>query len=221
MSRRSLLLLLPALIVLSACAGSQPMSVSVSVSQGRSVPLKVAALEPDDLVEYEDQPQAVQQLIQQALSLTWRDLDYRYGSNSPESGGMDCSGTVQHALAGLGVRVPRSSYTQYHWARERGVLTQVSGVHSADHPALAKLSPGDLMFWTGTYSTAGRSPAISHVMIYLGTLKSDGLPVMVGASDGRRFRGRKINGVSVFDFKLPSRESKARFVAFGPVPGLR
>ena len=57
-------------------------------------------------------------------------------------------------------------------------------------------------------------------MIYLGTLKEDGRGVVFGASDGRRFRGKKITGVSVFDWKIPSASSPSKFVAFGPVPGL-
>ena len=57
-------------------------------------------------------------------------------------------------------------------------------------------------------------------MIYFGTLKSDGKPVVFGASSGRRYRGRAIHGVSVFDLGLPAAESKSRFVGYGPIPGL-
>ena len=183
--------------------------------------VSVASIEPDELAEYDEQPEKIRQLIDYALSLTRRELGYSFGSNAPENAGMDCSGTVQHTLAKVGVGLPRSSYAQYQWARQQGALTHVRDVHSIDHPSLEDLKPGDLLFWTGTYSTPGRTPPISHVMIYLGTMKSDGRAVMYGASSGRRYRGQKIHGVSVFDFKVPSKESAARFIAFGSVPGLR
>lgn len=186
-----------------------------------AAPVSVASIEADDLVEYSKQPKKIQALIDYALSLTRKKLGYQYGSNTPSRGGMDCSGTIQNALIGVGVSIPRSSYTQYQWALKEGVLKQVSDVHSVDDPALKDLKPGDLLFWTGTYSTKQRKPPISHAMIYLGTLKADGKQVMFGASSGRRYRGKKIHGVSVFDFKVPSAKSKARFVAYGPVPGLR
>jgi hypothetical protein len=57
-------------------------------------------------------------------------------------------------------------------------------------------------------------------MIYLGTLKDGGQPVMIGASDGRAFRGKARFGVSVFDFRLPRASSGARFLGYARVPGL-
>lgn len=35
-----------------------------------------------------------------------------------------------------------------------------------------------------------------------------GQPLMAGASNGRAYKGRKIYGISVFDFKVPDRDSK-------------
>jgi peptidoglycan DL-endopeptidase CwlO len=75
---------------------------------------------------------------------------------------------------------------------------------------LATMRPGDLVFWEGTYAVH-RDPPISHVMIYLGREKTTKAPVMVGASDGRSYRGTRRNGVSVFDFKLPKPGSAAKF----------
>ena len=49
--------------------------------------------------------------------------------------------------------------------------------------------PGDLLFWTGTYSVE-RDPPVTHTMIYLGEEKKSGKPIMVGASDGRTYEGR-------------------------------
>jgi hypothetical protein len=56
-------------------------------------------------------------------------------------------------------------------------------------------------------------------MIYLGRAESDGLPLMVGSSDGRSYRGRKCFGVSVFEFRLPGGDSSSRFVGFAKIPG--
>ncbi len=197
------------------------IAVASVVATADETPVSVASISADDLVEYADQPEKVRELIDYALSVTKKELGYRYGSNSPDAGGMDCSGTVQNALSGVNVQLPRSSYTQFIWARDQGVLTQLEDVYGEDHPALEKLQPGDLLFWTGTYGTKDRDPPISHVMIYLGTLKADGKPVIFGASSGRRYRGKSIHGVSVFDFEVPTKESNSRFVAFGSVPGLR
>ena len=56
-------------------------------------------------------------------------------------------------------------------------------------------------------------------MLYLGKTTA-GRPVMFGASDGRPYEGKRQNGVSVFDFRIPAATSKAKFVGYGPIPGL-
>lgn len=179
----------------------------------------VASISPEDLVEFEHQPAAIQELIRNALSLTEKKLTYQFGSNSPGNAGMDCSGAVQFVLKSSGVvDLPRSSFGFYEWALGKGGLTKTEGVHSTEDPVFSELKPGDLLFWTGTYGTK-RNPPISHVMIFLGRLKADGQGVVFGSSDGRYFRGKRINGVSVFDWTVPSSASKSEFVAFGPVPG--
>tara|TARA_R110002096_G_scaffold424053_2_gene631700 strand:- start:1235 stop:1975 length:741 start_codon:yes stop_codon:yes gene_type:complete len=193
-----------------------PFRVSVDAA-----PAVVSSIASSDLIEYETQPEPIRQMIDQALSLTTRSLKYQYGSNSPDNAGMDCSGTVQFTLKSLGVEdVPRSSHTIYDWAKDKGDLTSTSGVTSIEEPVFEALKPGDLLFWEGTYDTGDRDPPISHVMIYLGRLKGDGKGVMFGASDGRHYRGKRINGVSVFDWRVPPPESSSKFVGYGPVPGL-
>lgn len=182
----------------------------------------VVSIRPGDLVEYETLSDPVKKLIDVSLGFTTQRLGYRFGSNSPEKKGMDCSGAVQCALGGLGFEeLPRSSWDFYQWAKAAGELVPTPGVTSTDDPVFAKLRPGDLLFWQGTYETGDRDPAISHVMIYLGTLKADGKGVMFGASSGRRYRGKTIHGVSVFDWEVPDEDSESKFVAYGPVPGLR
>ncbi|MDF1852156.1 MAG: NlpC/P60 family protein [Verrucomicrobiales bacterium] len=184
-------------------------------------PASVSSIRADDLVEFETLDESRQALIRNALSLTQKELRYLFGSNSPDKGGMDCSGAVQHAVLETGIEdVPRSSYTFYQWVEKEGDLVKTPGVTNVDDPVFASLQPGDLLFWQGTYETGKRNPPISHVMIYLGTLREDGEGVVFGASDGRRYRGKRINGVSVFDWKVPSATSKSKFVGYAPIPGL-
>lgn len=182
----------------------------------------VSSIKPSDLAEFDQQPEAVQKLIKTCLGLTSKNLAYAFGSADPSNGNMDCSGAIQYAIKQQGVeKVPRMSHTFYLWIQEHGRLKKISQVYSPDHTELSTLKPGDLLFWEGTYDVGKRQPPISHVMMYLGKLKSDGNGVMFGSSSGRRFRGKKIHGVSVFDFKVPNEKSKASLVGFGPVPGMR
>ena len=89
------------------------------------------------------------------------------------------------------------------------------------------LKPGDLLFWSGTYSSE-RDPPITHVMIYLGREKKTGARVMVGASDGRTYQSQQRFGVSVFEFKMPQTENseayegreRPRFIGYGHIPRL-
>ena len=180
-----------------------------------------ASITPEDLVEFPDQTEDMQKLIRTALSLTKKNLPYTFGGNSPSKGGMDCSGTVQHTLSEMGISsLPRTSFGFYDWVNTSGKIYPAREIHEISDPAFAALKPGDLLFWEGTYNAVKNDPPVSHVMIYLGTLKEDGKAVMYGASSGRRYRGKKIHGVSVFDFKIPSKKSSAKFIGYGSVPGL-
>ena len=57
-------------------------------------------------------------------------------------------------------------------------------------------------------------------MMYLGTVKRTGRPVVFGASDGRYYGGQRRSGVSVFDFNMPRSGSKAAFFGYGSIPGM-
>lgn len=176
-------------------------------------------LQPSEILGFENQPRAVQALLLKALALTQRGLTYRYGSDDPESGGMDCSGTVSYLLKSSGIaNVPRDSSGLYLWAQSARTLHRVN-VTTLYDPTMAALRAGDLLFWEGTYDIQ-RDPPTSHVMFFLGIEKATGAPVMIGASDGRSYHGTRRNGVSVFDFKLPSASSTARFVGYARVPGI-
>jgi cell wall-associated NlpC family hydrolase len=137
---------------------------------------------------------------------------------------MDCSGTIFHVLRAVGIDgVPRTASEQYVWARKADEFEPVVS-RRADSFELDALRPGDLLFWTGTY-TIDRDPPVTHSMIYLGRLKSDGRQVMFGASDGRTFGGKKMWGVSVFDFTIPKPPQKGAgpgsvFIGYARIPGL-
>ena len=168
----------------------------------------------------------MQKLLISALELTTRNLDYKYGSADPNTGGMDCSGFVYFVLKQNGVGdVPRDSSEQYSWVRRSRQFEPVLS-QKDDSFELEDLKPGDLLFWTGTYSIE-RDPPITHAMIYLGREKKTGRRVMVGASDGRVYQGESRNGVSVFDFSVrrarTNEEGKLRptFIGYGHIPGLR
>ncbi len=183
-----------------------------------------ASLRPDDLIDFEKQPAAVQELIRQALLLTEKDLTYRYGSADPESGGIDCSGFVYYVLRRCGIPdVPRSASGQYAWVRKAGNFRAVLS-RNPESFELDELRPGDLLFWEGTYATQN-DPPITHSMIYLGRERAGGERVMVGSSDGRTYHGQQRWGASVFDFwpTFPGQKTtpgSSRFVGYGKIPGL-
>ena len=177
-----------------------------------------------DLREYEIQPPRVQQVIAGALELTTLGLGYQYGSSDPAAGGMDCSGTVYFVLRQAGLKdVPRDASGMYRWVWTHSRFNAVTSSNPETFE-LAPLKPGDLLFWTGTYQV-DRDPPVTHVMIYLGINRHTGRRVMVGASEGRRFNAKSMDGVSVFDLILPGTAragdaSTSRFLGYGAIPGL-
>jgi peptidoglycan DL-endopeptidase CwlO len=180
----------------------------------------VSSLKPEDLRGFYNNPPEVQQLLTAALELTEQNLSYVYGSADPTRGGMDCSGTIYFLLQKMGVSdVPRSASQQYVWVRRADAFHPVVSTRM-DSFELDALRPGHLLFWTGTYSV-DVDPPVTHTMIYLGKARSDGRPLMVGASDGRTFRGDKKFGVSVFDFVIPKPEGRnpmSRFIGYAEIP---
>lgn len=171
-----------------------------------------------ELKDYHNYSLIVRKLILIALSLSQKNLTYLYGSSDPKNNGMDCSGTIYYILKSTGINdVPRDASEMYTWAENKGKLYQVSdqNFHSVEY---SKLKPGDLLFWSGTYVTHRNTP-ITHVMIYIG-ININNEPLMFGASDGRTYQGKKMWGVSVFDFKPPNDKSHARFVGYSCIPNL-
>lgn len=185
-------------------------------------PALVSTMTPEELHGFADYPPALQEVVRKALELTTRKLRYQFGSSDPKAGGMDCSGTMFCVLKDSGLKaVPRQSDEICRWVMRESVLYRTEHVTSLKNDAFSSLHPGDLLFWTGTYDTGGgREIPISHVMMYLGKRKKDGKAVVFGASDGRTYDGERRNGVSVFDFSLPHRGSKAAFYGYGRIPGI-
>ena len=183
-----------------------------------------ATIAPEDISEFRAQPAGVRKLIESCLDLARQNLTYTFGSADPASGGMDCSGFIYYVLRQHGLtQVPRDSSALYTWVRKaRGFRAVVS--RKADNFEIDELLPGDLLFWSGTYATTN-DPPVTHTMIYLGTEKAGGAKIMVGASDGRTYRGQKRNGVSVFDFAMPrapiAEEPRSTFIGYARIPGLR
>jgi cell wall-associated NlpC family hydrolase len=195
--------------------------------QSSSPPASTATIRPEALEEFSRNPPDVQQLIRSSLALTEQNLSYKYGSADPAAGGMDCSGFIYYVLSNEGYKdVPRDSAEQYAWVRKSGEFRAVLS-RSPDSFEFDELKPGDLLFWSGTYDVQ-REISITHVMIYLGKMKSTGKRVMVGSTDGRSFDAIRRYGVSVFDFKMPSGKPNpgdpdltARFEGYASIPGSR
>ncbi len=184
-------------------------------------PAAVSTIASDELAGFDEYPAELQVLIEKALALTRLNLPYIFGGSSPEEGGMDCSGTLYYLLTQHGMKgVPRSSDEICQWVRERSGLHLAPDGVELSHDAFSALRPGDLLFWTGTYETLPRKLPVSHIMMYLGTVKKTGRPVVFGASDGRYYGGQRRSGVSVFDFNMPRSGSKAAFFGYGTIPGM-
>lgn len=195
----------------------------------RKLPVKPAygrpaLVEIKDLADFEGLPADRKKLIEVAIS-TARDspwLPYVYGMGDPAQGGFDCSGAMYFVMTRAGLTPPRSSAAQYAWLLGKGRLRVVPGdATSAMHPSLKALLPGDLLFWsTGEVSAGVKALSITHVAMYLGREKKDGLQIMINATDGRSYRGTKANGYGVYDFRVPVAEARSRLVGYGTPPGV-
>ena len=138
---------------------------------------------------------------------------------------MDSSGFVYYLLSQCGIKgVPRDARQQYIWVRKAGTFEAVLAQRD-DSFELDALKPGDLLFWATPYSVS-REPDMIQTMIYIGRDKATNQRLMVGASEGRTYKGQMRKGVTVFDFKIGRTASKtgkepaSLFVGYGRIPGL-
>ena len=215
-----------ALLVFFACIpllAAAPDETAAAVEKKEDSPAtKTATLQPEAIAGFDRQPAAVQDMLRYALGLTARNLAYKAGSSEPDTGGTDCSGFVYHVLHKHGhTAVPRQSNEMYEWVWKAGTFRACNSLASMETFEFAELRPGDLLFWVNSTKDGktDRDPPVTHVMIYLGKKAADGHPVVAGASDGRTYDGQRMNGVSVFDFRLPAPGSSARFIGYAHLPG--
>lgn len=152
------------------------------------------------------------QLREEAHALAGKKLNYVFGADDPDSGGLDCSSTIQYLLNRIGIQdVPRTSYDQYDWLKGKKLLDDVYG-KSASSKLLKKLSPGDLIFWGGTWKSGHR---VSHVMLYMGYDPASDKHYVFGARS-KSTTGLTGAGVDIFELDT----ERGRLVAHGKIPGL-
>ncbi len=196
-----------------------PAETQTKPSYGRP-----ALVEIDDLADFDGLAADRKKLIEIAIA-TARDspwLPYAYGKADPAQGGFDCSGAMYFVMRKAGLKPPRSSAAQYAWLLEEKRLKVVSASATEfDDSSLKELQPGDLLFWsTGAVVDGVKALSITHVALYLGREKKDGLRIMINATDGRSYRGVKANGYGVYDFRVPAKEARSRLVGYGTPPGV-
>lgn len=171
--------------------------------------------EPDTEERKEEKPvdgPTLERLRAEAHALAEKKLTYIFGADNPDTGGLDCSATIQYLLNKIGVKgVPRTSYDQYAWLKKNKMLDDVFG-KSAQDKLFKKLSPGDLIFWGGTYKSGHR---VSHVMLYMGYDKATDKHYIFGAR-GKAVKGLTGAGVDIFELN----QQKGRLIAHGKIPGL-
>lgn len=118
--------------------------------------------------------------------------------------------------------MPRQSDQICEWSMKTTILYRTENTHDFKASELKALKPGDLLYWSGTYTpTEKRDLPITHVMLYLGIHKETGKPLVFGASDGRVYQGKSQNGVSIFDFSLPKADSKAQFYGYASLKDIK
>jgi cell wall-associated NlpC family hydrolase len=115
---------------------------------------------------------------------------YLFGSTEVKQGGLDCSGFVLRAIKlAYGVFLPDEAGLQLAYVQRYGRVWHAgSGSWSPSF-----LSPGDLIFWTGTYPCSRASP-VTHVMVWLGEGR------MAGAQGLGQRIGLKGAGVGYYPF---------------------
>lgn len=177
-----------------------------------------------DLRGFGELEEARRKVISTALATAaeMKGMPYLFGGNGPKDGGFDCSGAMHYILHKVGLNPPRTSSDQFLWVKKHSELhLMANAAKDTEDKVFADLKPGDLIFWAGNYvPTDDRMTIITPVGMFLGFEKKDGRPVMINATEGRSYRGKKGNGFGVYDFRVPRVGSKSRLVGYGTPPGL-
>ena len=183
-----------------------------------------ALLEPSALKGFDELPQARRNLIMKAFTVGAEvaGMPYLYGGNGAKDGGFDCSGAMYAVLRKNGLTPPRTSSGQFLWVKGKSELHLVAeSAEGLDDASFSELQPGDLVFWgRNNNEEDGIAVKITHVGMFLGFEKKDGRAVMINATDGRSYRGKKGNGYGVYDFRVPRKGNKTQMVGYGTPPGL-
>ena len=185
---------------------------------------KPALIAATDLAQFDTLPLDRRELIEGAIAVA-RDspwLVYTVKGSKPSDGGFDCSGAMHFVMRKADLDAPRSSAAQMQWLKRHDRFHEVPPeALNLKHPALAKLRPGDLLFWGRPGSANAANPwVITHVAMFLGNEITDKRPVMINSTDGRSYRGAKANGYGVYDFRLPREGSRVSFLGYGTPPGI-
>ncbi len=164
---------------------------------------------------------ARKEMLEKGLKFLKKHPSIPYRTGGADAAGMDCSGAATFLLKQVGIELPRSSDGQFNWMKKRGALTKVPATaRDPKDPSFAKLLPGDLIFWAARKADSTAPSRVSHVHVFLGHEK-DGHAVMIGSSDGRAYRGKKINGFGIVDFHVSPAGSATRIIGYGsPFPSL-
>lgn len=194
---------------------------SSSENLGKEVPEPTIADSPPETIDGELAPEptkpvqegpTLSRLREEAHKLANMGLRYKFGADDVDSGGLDCSSTVQYLLEKIGIEgCPRTSYDQYYWLKRKKLLDDVYG-SNASKKLFKKLSPGDLIFWGGTWKSGHK---VSHVMIYMGYNADTDKHYVFGARS-KNSEGILGNGVDVFELDT----ERGRLIAHGKIPGL-
>jgi peptidoglycan DL-endopeptidase CwlO len=188
-----------------------PKAAASEKSEDSLPPEPVKTTAPTRKASAKDGP-TLSRLRQEAHKLAGKGLKYSFGADDPKSGGLDCSSAMQYVLQKIGIPdVPRTSYDQYDWLKENKTLDDVYG-KDPTKKLMSKLSPGDLIFWGGTYDSGHK---VSHVMLYLGYDAKADKHYVFGAQSGGS-KGLLGNGVDIFELN----PTRGRLVGHGKIPGL-
>ena len=121
------------------------LAVVVPVAAAEEL-IRPGSLKPADLEEYESLDGLRKRIVDEALDLGAKEswLKYQFGSADPDSGGLDCSGSVHYILQRAGIDPPRSTEAQVTWVKDAGALTAVEAtVTSTGDASFEDLEPGE------------------------------------------------------------------------------